>query len=107
MTSDELFQAITNAQSTLATADKILHGPLVNFVLKILNQYDNVKLQSLWLLLQELTGTDAKVFAAEFDEIKADVLNSQQIDLTAISNAGEWLKNHPLVLRFVANHFTN
>lgn len=106
MTADQLSDAITNGQVSLATAQRVLHGPLVNLLRTMLDKYDNAKLESIWKLFESLSGTPADEFATAFDVFKADIVNAQQIDFAAISNAGEWLKNHYLVLRFVANHFT-
>lgn len=107
MTSDQLADAITNAQVTLAAADRVLHGPLVSLLRAMLDKYDNAKLQSIWQLLESLSGTPADEFAKAFDVFKADVVAAQAIDIPKIVNAGNWLKNHALVLRFVANHFTD
>lgn len=107
MTSDQLSDVITNAQVTLAAADRILHGPLLNLLRTMIDKYDNAKLQSIWQLLESLSGTPADEFAKAFDVFKADVIGAQAIDIPAIVNAGNWLKGHPLVLRFVANHFTD
>lgn len=108
MTSDELFTAITQAQETLGKVDQFLHGAFVNFITTMINKYTADQLLPIFQLINAL---DKEI---EVDDLKssyllfqADLNNAQQIDLTNISNAGEWLKNHPLVLRFIANHFTN
>lgn len=107
MSPSELFDAITTAQDTLSKVDGFLQGSFVTTVTKIVNTYTAQQLRPLFELVHSMeAGISADELQTAYGEFQADLNNARQIDLSAISNAGEWLKNHPLILRFVANHFT-
>lgn len=107
MSSDELSAAITNAQETLSKVDQFIHGQFVSFVLGIVNKYTAEQLDPIFQLVHALDNQIAVEDLKKcFSVFQADLNNARQINLTNISNAGQWLKNHPLILRFVATHFT-
>jgi len=108
MNPSELYNAITTGQDTLTKIDQFLHGSFVNFVTGIVNKYTAQQLEPFFQFAHSLDN-DIQVKDLEdgYAEFQADLNNARQISLTKISNAGEWLKTHPLILRFVANHVTS
>lgn len=107
MSPSELFDAISTAQDTLSKVDSFLKGSFVTVVTNLVNKFDKEQLTPIFELVHSVDGSiPVSSIKDAYDEFKADLNNARQIDLDAISNAGQWLKTHPLILRFVANHFT-